>query len=77
MVAKAAGEEIAAYCARHTPARVLVVRRPEDVDRATNTPLGRFGAVPKEQVAAAITRWLDKRRSDARRAGLLGPADLI
>jgi NAD(P)-dependent dehydrogenase (short-subunit alcohol dehydrogenase family) len=54
VVAKAALEGAAAYCARHTAARVLVARPPRMWTDTTNTPLGRIGAVPVEQVAAAI-----------------------
>ena len=57
VMAKAALEGAAAYCARHTQARVLVVRAPRMWTDATNTELGRIGAVPKEQVAAAIVAW--------------------
>ena len=56
-IAKAALEGAAAYCERHTSARVLVARAPKMWTDSTNTPLGRLGAVPKEQVAAAIVRW--------------------
>jgi len=56
VVAKAALEGLAAYSARHTRARVLIVRAPRMWTDTTNTALGRIGAVPKEQVAAAIVR---------------------
>lgn len=56
VVAKAALEGAAAYCARHTPARVIVVRAPRMWTDSVNTPLGRSGAAEKEQVAAAIVR---------------------
>jgi NAD(P)-dependent dehydrogenase (short-subunit alcohol dehydrogenase family)/acyl dehydratase len=56
-MAKAALEGAAAYCERRTGAHVLVARPPRMWTDSTNTPLGRFGAVPKEQVAAAIVRW--------------------
>jgi len=56
VVAKAALEGAAAYCARQTPARVIVVRAPRMWTDSTNTPMGRSGAVEKEQVAAAIVR---------------------
>jgi NAD(P)-dependent dehydrogenase (short-subunit alcohol dehydrogenase family) len=55
--AKAALEAAAAYCERRTSARVLVARAPKMWTDSTNTPLGRFGAIPTEQVAAAIVRW--------------------
>ena len=60
VVAKGALEGAAAYCARHTPARVLVVRAPRMWTDSTNTPLGRIDAVPKERVAAAIAGWVMK-----------------
>jgi NAD(P)-dependent dehydrogenase (short-subunit alcohol dehydrogenase family)/acyl dehydratase len=56
-IAKAALEGAAAYCRRHTTARVLVARAPKMWTDSTNTPLGRLSAVPTEQVAAAIVRW--------------------
>jgi NAD(P)-dependent dehydrogenase (short-subunit alcohol dehydrogenase family) len=56
VVAKAALEGAAAYCARQTPARVIVVRAPRMWTDSTNTPMGRSGAAEKEQVAAAIVR---------------------
>jgi NAD(P)-dependent dehydrogenase (short-subunit alcohol dehydrogenase family)/acyl dehydratase len=58
VTAKAALEGLAAYCARHTRARVLIIRAPKMWTDSTNTPLGRIGAVAKEQVAAAIARWV-------------------
>jgi NAD(P)-dependent dehydrogenase (short-subunit alcohol dehydrogenase family) len=64
-IAKAALEGAAAYCERHTSARVLVARAPRMWTDSTNTPLGRLGAVPREQVAAAIVRWAKDDR-DAR-----------
>jgi NAD(P)-dependent dehydrogenase (short-subunit alcohol dehydrogenase family)/acyl dehydratase len=76
VIAKAAAEEAAAYCARHTQARVLVVRAPKMWTDATNTPMGRFGAVPKEQVAVAITRWLISGEKTPGRPAFLGPSDL-
>jgi NAD(P)-dependent dehydrogenase (short-subunit alcohol dehydrogenase family)/acyl dehydratase len=76
VIAKAAAEEAAAYCARHTPARVLVVRAPRMWTDATNTPMGRFAAVPKEQVAAAVTRWVMGSEATPGRPALLGPADV-
>jgi hypothetical protein len=57
VIAKSALEGIAAYCRRVTGARVLVARPPMMWTDSTNTPLARLGAVPKEQVAAAIVRW--------------------
>lgn len=56
-IAKAALEGAAAYCVRHTRARVLVARAPKMWTDSTNTPLARLTAAPKEQVAAAIVRW--------------------
>jgi NAD(P)-dependent dehydrogenase (short-subunit alcohol dehydrogenase family)/acyl dehydratase len=58
VIAKAALEGAAAYCARHVRARVLVVRPPKMWTDSTNTPLGRIGAVATEQVAAAVARWV-------------------
>jgi NAD(P)-dependent dehydrogenase (short-subunit alcohol dehydrogenase family)/acyl dehydratase len=76
VIAKAAAEEAAAYCARHTSARVLVVRAPKMWTDATNTPMGKFGAVPKEQVAAAIIRWLTSGVETPGRPAVIGPGDL-
>lgn len=56
-IAKAAIEGAAAYCERHTSARMAVIRAPKMWTDSTNTPLGPLGAVPTEQVAAAIVRW--------------------
>lgn len=56
--AKAALEGLAAYCARHSGVRVLIIRAPKTWTDSTNTPLGRIGAVAKEQVAAAVARWV-------------------
>jgi NAD(P)-dependent dehydrogenase (short-subunit alcohol dehydrogenase family) len=58
VIAKSAVEGVAAYCRRHTSASVLVARPPAMWTDSTNTPLARLTAVPKEQVAAAIVRWL-------------------
>jgi acyl dehydratase/NAD(P)-dependent dehydrogenase (short-subunit alcohol dehydrogenase family) len=74
MVAKAALEGLAAYCERHTGARTLVARAPRMWTDSTNTPLGRLGAVPKEQVAATIVRWA-MSESDSR-PGLLTADEL-
>jgi NAD(P)-dependent dehydrogenase (short-subunit alcohol dehydrogenase family)/acyl dehydratase len=57
VISKAALEGAAAYCARHTSARVLVARAPKMWTDSTNTPLARLAAAPKEQVAAAIVGW--------------------
>lgn len=76
VIAKAAAEEAAAYCARHTSARVLVVRAPKMWTDATNTPMGKFGAVPKEQVAAAIARWLTSTEETPDLPTVIGPDDL-
>ena len=56
VVAKAALEGAAAYCARQSPIRVIVVRAPKTWTDSTNTPMGRIGAAEKEQIAAAIVR---------------------
>jgi NAD(P)-dependent dehydrogenase (short-subunit alcohol dehydrogenase family)/acyl dehydratase len=58
VLAKAALEAAAAYCARHSHARVLVLRPPRMWTDSTNTPLGRIGATPTEQVAAVVVRRL-------------------
>jgi NAD(P)-dependent dehydrogenase (short-subunit alcohol dehydrogenase family) len=76
VIAKAAAEEAAAYCSRHTSARVLVVRAPKMWTDATNTPMGKFGAVPKEQVAAAIIRWLIGGEDTPERPAVISPGDL-
>jgi NAD(P)-dependent dehydrogenase (short-subunit alcohol dehydrogenase family)/acyl dehydratase len=74
-IAKAALEGAAAYCERFAGAGVLVARAPKMWTDSTNTPLGRLGAVPKEQVAAAIVRWAT---SDHHlRPSLLSGAELI
>ena len=64
-------EAAAAHCERHTSARVLVARAPRMWTHSTNTPLGRFGAVPTEQVAAGIVRWVASG-DDGRRGFLTG-----
>jgi NAD(P)-dependent dehydrogenase (short-subunit alcohol dehydrogenase family) len=56
VVAKAALEGAAAYCARQSPVRVIVVRAPKTWTDGTNTPMGRIGAAEKEQIAAVIIR---------------------
>jgi NAD(P)-dependent dehydrogenase (short-subunit alcohol dehydrogenase family)/acyl dehydratase len=58
VVAKAALEGAAAYCARQTPARVIVVRAPRMWTDSMNTPMGRSGAAEKEKIAAAIVRQI-------------------
>jgi NAD(P)-dependent dehydrogenase (short-subunit alcohol dehydrogenase family)/acyl dehydratase len=67
IVAKAALEGLAEYCRRHVRPRVLVARAPKMWTDSMNTPLGRLGAVPKEQVAAAIVRWALADGDDASR----------
>jgi NAD(P)-dependent dehydrogenase (short-subunit alcohol dehydrogenase family)/acyl dehydratase len=76
VTAKAALEGAAAYCARHTQARVLVVRAPRMWTDATNTELGRIGAVPKEQVASAIVAWTASGKG-AREPTVLTPDELL
>lgn len=56
VVAKAALEGAAAYCARQSSRRVIVVRAPKTWTDSTNTPMGRIGAAEKEQIAAGIVR---------------------
>jgi NAD(P)-dependent dehydrogenase (short-subunit alcohol dehydrogenase family) len=75
VLAKAALEGAAAYCARRSAARVLVARPPMMWTDSMNTPLARFGAAAPEQVAAAIVRWAmsEERASDV---SLLTPAQL-
>jgi NAD(P)-dependent dehydrogenase (short-subunit alcohol dehydrogenase family) len=75
IVAKAAIEGAAAYCARHTPAAVLVVRPPKMWTDSTNTPLGRIGAAATEEVAGAIVRWATNHKP-ASGVSLLSPGDL-
>jgi acyl dehydratase/NAD(P)-dependent dehydrogenase (short-subunit alcohol dehydrogenase family) len=75
-VAKAAMEEAAAYCARHTRARVLVVRVPKIWTDRTNTPLGKVGAAATEQVAATIADRTG-REPLAPGLSLLTPEDLL
>jgi NAD(P)-dependent dehydrogenase (short-subunit alcohol dehydrogenase family)/acyl dehydratase len=57
VIAKSAVEGAAAYARRFGGTRVLVARPPTMWTDSTNTPLARLGAIPKEQVAAAIVRW--------------------
>jgi NAD(P)-dependent dehydrogenase (short-subunit alcohol dehydrogenase family) len=57
VVAKSAIEGAAAYCARHTEARVAVARPPRMWTDSMNSPLARIGAAPPERVAAGIVRW--------------------
>jgi acyl dehydratase/NAD(P)-dependent dehydrogenase (short-subunit alcohol dehydrogenase family) len=75
VTAKAAQEEVAAFCALHTSARVLVARPPKMRTESRNTPMGRIGAVEKEQVAAGLVRWV---MHEAPNAGLqvLSPKQL-
>jgi NAD(P)-dependent dehydrogenase (short-subunit alcohol dehydrogenase family)/acyl dehydratase len=76
VMAKAALEGAAAYCARHSQGRVVVVRPPRMWTDSTNTPLARLGAAAPEEVAAAIVREL---MSDNRPSGalLLGADELL
>ena len=78
-IAKAALEGLAAYCARHLPARVLVVRAPKMWTDSTNTPLGRAGAAAPEQVAAAIARRVTSGvgEGDASEPLILTAAELL
>ncbi len=76
VVAKAALEGVAAYCARHTPARVLVVRPPKMWTDSTNTLLGRIGAARPEQVAAGIVKWMTAEQP-ASGEWLLTPEELL
>jgi NAD(P)-dependent dehydrogenase (short-subunit alcohol dehydrogenase family)/acyl dehydratase len=76
ILAKAALEGAAAYCARHSPARVLILRPPKMWTDSTNTPLGRIGALPTEQVAAGVVRRLTSEESPSRLA-VLTPEQLV
>jgi len=76
VLAKAALEGAAAYCARHTDARVLIVRPPKMWTDSTNTPLGRIGAAEAEEVAAAIVRWVTTEEKKCDGAALLTPENL-
>jgi NAD(P)-dependent dehydrogenase (short-subunit alcohol dehydrogenase family)/acyl dehydratase len=76
VTAKAAVEGAAAYCARHTGMRVLVVRAPRLWTDSTNTPLARVGATPTEAVAAAIVRWVLTPGEPSERPTVIGPDDL-
>jgi NAD(P)-dependent dehydrogenase (short-subunit alcohol dehydrogenase family)/acyl dehydratase len=76
VTAKAALEGAAAYCSRHTGARVLVVRAPRLWTDSTNTPLARVGATPTEAVAAAIVRWVLTPGEPSERPTVIGPDDL-
>jgi NAD(P)-dependent dehydrogenase (short-subunit alcohol dehydrogenase family) len=75
VIAKAALEGVATYCARRTRARVLVVRAAKMLTDSTNTPLGRLDAIPAEKVAAAITRWA-MSEAPAGEVQLLSPQDV-
>jgi NAD(P)-dependent dehydrogenase (short-subunit alcohol dehydrogenase family) len=76
VIAKAALEGAAAYCARHAGARALIVRSPKMWTDSTNTPLGRIGAAAPEQIAAAIVRWAMEAKP-AREASLLTTTELL
>jgi NAD(P)-dependent dehydrogenase (short-subunit alcohol dehydrogenase family) len=74
VIAKSAVEGVAAYCRRVTRARVLIARPPTMWTDSTNTPLARLTAVPKEQVAASIVRWVVSGDSGV---GLLSGRELV
>jgi len=76
ILAKTALEGVAAYCARHSAARVLVLRPPRMWTDSTNTPLGRIGAIPTEQVAAAVVSRLTSKEPPSGLA-VLTPEQLI
>jgi NAD(P)-dependent dehydrogenase (short-subunit alcohol dehydrogenase family) len=76
VLAKAALEGAAAYCARHTHARVLVLRPPTMWTDRTNTPLVRIGATGPEQVAAAAVTWVTREEGQSR-LSLLTPEQLV
>ena len=75
ILAKAALEGAAAYCARYSRARVLILRPPKMWTDSTNTPLGRIGAIPAEQVAAAVVSSLTSEDAPSGLA-VLGPEQL-
>jgi NAD(P)-dependent dehydrogenase (short-subunit alcohol dehydrogenase family) len=75
VVAKAALEGAALFCARQIPARVIVVRAPRMWTDSMNTPMGRSGAAEKEQVAAAIVRRILAGGANSR-PEILTPDDL-
>jgi NAD(P)-dependent dehydrogenase (short-subunit alcohol dehydrogenase family) len=75
ILAKAALEGAAAYCARHSHAQVLILRPPRMWTDSTNTPLGRIGAIPAEQVAAAVVSRLTSEDAPSGLA-VLGPEQL-
>jgi NAD(P)-dependent dehydrogenase (short-subunit alcohol dehydrogenase family) len=76
VVAKAALEGLAAYCAQHVDARVLVVRPPRMWTDSMNTPLGRIGAAATAEVAEAIVRWVIEA-PDESGVSLLTPKQLL
>ena len=57
-IAKSAVEALARHCARRHGLRALVARAPRMWTDMSNGPLGRFGAVPTENVASAIVDWV-------------------
>lgn len=75
VTAKAALEGVAAHCARHAGAMVLVVRPPRLWTDSTNTPLARLEATPTEAVAAAIARWVLAPGEPSVVPTVLGPDD--
>jgi NAD(P)-dependent dehydrogenase (short-subunit alcohol dehydrogenase family) len=59
IAAKAAAEALGRWAAaRHPNVRFLIARPPRMLTDQMNTPAGREGAVPVEQVSSAILRWL-------------------
>lgn len=76
VTAKAALEGAAAYCARHIPADVLIVRPPKMWTDSTNTPLERIGAAPTARVAAAIVGWTMAERTVGA-VSLMGPDEIL
>jgi NAD(P)-dependent dehydrogenase (short-subunit alcohol dehydrogenase family) len=75
VLAKAAIEAAAAYCARHAGVGVLVVRPPRMWTHSTNTPLARIDAAAPEAVASGIVRWAIREKPPGQ-VSLVGPEAL-
>lgn len=58
VAAKRAAESLVEHTAVHHHIKTLIVRAPKTRTDMTNTPTGRIGAIPAEQVAAAILAWV-------------------
>lgn len=57
-IAKSAVEALARHCAQQQGLRTLIARAPRMWTDMSNGPMGRFEAVPTEQVASAIVAWV-------------------